>query len=541
MQKTSLNRRPFRAGILWIPGTIVFLLIYRDYIGNFFRGIYQLRGLLKNPGEAFQTFITLSLPEVMVLFLLGVFFLIFLGVSSAYILPATSLEQTYEIWKRLIAYLFRRHGAAVFVREGKIVGESAEKQRKGMGILLVDRKSAVIVEESKKNQNISIQVYSPGIVFTGKKQRIRGAVDLRPQRRSQPDLHGYTQDGIEITTTVSVSFTLGQSPDILLVAYHLNEKHPEATPDRLRVVQLSGDLSASTITQTLSRHITSFSNEIDAADQLEIHRYVQTFHQRSLKPENLRLPLEAPPGHYLVDPNRIIAAYYAMAHQSAPRQPAEWSELPLQVTINYFREYLTTIRFEDIYNPQKGNSPSLSEIKNKFSKIVRNQGVLAYQFVQRKDGQPLRVNDSWDTRDLIFYPVQNLTTPKILRDKGIKILNASFGELRPADQLVTESMYRKWLAIHQKNFKFYHAEMEYKTQQIQTQARKKAQAEMVRRFIDLLNQSSYSKHALLIQFFETLEKAATEPETRKLMPADTINMIQQLRILLLEDSSRKTS
>jgi energy-coupling factor transporter transmembrane protein EcfT len=540
MQKTGLKRRPLRTTILWLTGSIIFLVIYRDLIINLLRGAFQLKAFFINPFSTIKTVISLTFPGL--LFLLFFFFIFFcyLLATSAYVLPVTSLDQAFEIWKRLIAYIFRKHGAAVFIREGKIIGEAAEKQRKGLGVLLIDRKSAAIVEETKKNQKINIQAYRPGMVFLSKKQHIRGGVDLRPQRRSKSDLRAYTKEGIEIVTSVSTSFTLGQAPDVLYVAYHLTEKYPNPSPERLRVVQVSSGSIPPKITQTLNPTITGFSDELDSDDKAEIHRFIQNFHQRDF----VQSPYEEDnqsQGEFHIDPSRLIAAFYAQAQQAAPKQPSEWSDLPLQVAIDKFREFLANISFEEIYNPQMTSTLSLTERKSQFSKMIRNQGVLAYQYVQRKDGHPLKVGDVWDVRQLIFFPVQELLNPKFLRTKGIKVLNAYFGELRPSDDLVSESLFHKWFAVHQKHFKVHHAEAEYRTQQIRTEARKQAQIQMVKKFIEIINQSPFSKQALLLQFFETLENAASEPQTHKLLPADTINLIQQLRALLLEEDTRHKS
>ncbi len=449
-------------------------------------------------------------------------FSLFLFLIAHFILPNLSLEQHLELWKRLWRYLIGRHGAAIFLRNGKVVGEFGEKSRKGVGLLLIDRQSAAVIEEFSRKKTTQVKVFAPGIVFLNQRQKIRGGVDLQPQRRSIAELHAYTKDGIEIITNLSTTFTLGQPPEILLVTYQpLEPHHPDA--NCLRVIQFSQPPLSYKITNSFKRTVSSLSNELDPVDREEIHRFVQNFHLEQPERTNIE---ESSPSQYFVDSQRIMAAFYAIPSSSPLQTALDWTELPLQIAIDLFREFIAAIPYESIYAPHRPIAQTLVELKSQFSKRLRNQGVLAFQFVQRKDNLPIRVGDEWDVSKLIFFPPQKLSSPKFLRSKGIKILNATFGELQPADEMIERRLFEQWLLGYQQGT----------AQPLNNQG---ATSPMTVSFISQIREEMANKLTVetapsrsetqLALFFERLENEIADPSTRKWLPEETIHRLRQLR------------
>ncbi|PWH19150.1 MAG: hypothetical protein DDG59_04080, partial [Anaerolineae bacterium] len=404
---------------------LIFLFLFWDIMSGVLRGFLALIRPAENPARLLELFQYWGRFGLFLIYFLFTFSL-FLLLIAYFILPNLTLEQHLELWKRLWIYLHGSHGAAVFVRNGKIIAEAAEKSKKGVGLLLIDRQSAVIVEEKSRDQTTQAKVFAPGIVFLNPKQKIRGSVDLRPQRRSVSDLRAYTKDGVEIITNLATVFTLEEQPEVLLVTYQLESAQSQPSANALRVIQLSEPSPSLHRPDRLHRIVSSLSNEIDPDDQEEIHRYVQNFHLSQLESTLLEQPIRST-GLSVVDPKRILAAFYAIPVSASMDASLDWADLPLQITIDLFREFIASIPYETIYYPDRPIASSLTELKSRFSKRMRNQGVLAYQFVQRKDNQPIRVGDEWDAAELIFYPVQELRAAKFLRSKGIKVLNATFG------------------------------------------------------------------------------------------------------------------
>jgi hypothetical protein len=503
---------------------LLLLILFWDLISGVLRGFYLV---LRPPDtsasimmELLQYWGRFALVTIFFLFTFSLFLLL----VAHFILPNLTLEQHLELWKRLWLYLSGKHGAAVFVRNGKILAEYGEKSKRGVGLLLIDRQSAVIVEELGRNFTSQVKVLAPGVAFLNPRQKIRGSVDLRPQRRSISDLHAYTKDGVEVITSLSTVFTLGQMPEVLLVTYDLQEPHKQPTADSLRVIQLSEPSPSLFRPHALQRMVSALSNEIDPDDQEEIHRFVQNFHLGSSAPsatsEVERLTFQA------VDPQRILSAFFAIP-SSQPLQPAlDWSDLPLQIAMDLFREFIASIPYQAIYFPHRPFTHSLTELKSRFSKYMRNQGVLAFQFVQRKDNHPIRVGEEWDASQFIFYPIQQLHTPKFLRSKGIKILNATFGELRPADETIEKRLFEQWLLGNQQQPLANLETTSGTTPQTESSPKN---LQMTTRLAQALNGISTSNQMDLTPFLAILEDELNDPQIQKELPAETLQRFQELR------------
>lgn len=504
---------------------LILLILFWDLISGVFQGfLLVVRPPETSAGiavELLRYWGRFALVTILFLFTFSLFLLLI----AYFLLPNLTLEQHLELWKRLWLYLVGKHGAAVFVRNGKILAEFGEKSKRGVGLLLIDRQSAVIVEEIGRNQASQTKVGAPGVAFLNPRQKIRGSVDLRPQRRSISDLHAYTRDGVEVVTNLSTVFTLGQLPEVLLVTYQLDESQSQPTADSLRVVQLSEPSPSLRRPNALNRTISSLSNEIEPEDREEIHRFVQNFHLGT-SISTVSEQANGVSSQYIVDSQRILSAYFAIP-SSQPVQPAlDWSDLPLQIAIDLFREFIASIPYQAIYIPHRPITHSLSALKSQFSKRMRNQGVLAFQFVQRKDNHPIRVGDEWEVSELIFYPLQQLHSAKFLRSKGIKILNATFSELRPADETIERRLFDQWrLAIEKQPPPNSESELA-PSPQIKPSAEG---FQMATRLTEALNSTAGSDQTNLTQFLAILEAELNNPQVRKGLSAETLQRFQQLR------------
>ncbi|MCS6907194.1 MAG: hypothetical protein RML93_04830, partial [Anaerolineales bacterium] len=271
------------------------------------------------------------------------------------------------------------------------------------------------------------------------------------------------------------------------------------------------------------------SDEIDHDDREEIHRFVQNFHRE--RPENLfsTAQEEEKRSKTSVNPEQILAAFYGIPASQPSQGAMDWTDFPLQIVIDLFREFLASISFESIYSPHRRPTRSLTELKSQFSKRARNQGVLCFQFVQRKDNLPIRVGDEWRVSELIFYPVQKLTTPKFLRSKGIKILNATFGELRPADQGFEAQLFDRWLRGYRLQF----PDQESTETQSGSEGREHI-AQFQKQLAEALELASTSSHTALSRFFTLIEAEIANPWTQKWLGEKTTDKLEQLRKKLLE-------
>lgn len=133
----------------------------------------------------------------------GMMFIGTLALASQYVLPVRTVKERRAAYERLMAYTSGMHGPIVFVRDGLLVGSAEELRRRGMGAILVDGSSAVVLERGRSYS----RSHGPGIVFTDFNERLAATFDLRKQSRSH-EAAALTKDGIEIKANVSVTFAL---------------------------------------------------------------------------------------------------------------------------------------------------------------------------------------------------------------------------------------------------------------------------------------------------------------------------------------------
>lgn len=462
-----------------------------------------------------------------------------LFILAKLVLPVRTSDERWKVAERLMRSVFGRRSPLIVVREGKLPAEYTGKNRLSIAVAYVDLDSAIVLERqwvrggfgtgastaraqhSPKTSRPTVYVGRPGLVFIERGERLRGAVDLRKQFRMNMDVLGCTSEGIELKTNVFAIFALGYPATVLKVTYI-----GEDIPENLRVLQI--DESELTI------H--SISDELDSQDKQEIHRYVQDYIENSGPSVDLQ-PAEtgkdSPP--YYIDDNRIIAAVYSQARDMAANKLDTWMDVPSQVATEVFRNMISHWKYDGLYLPDDPvEFPLKTQFKPEFARAVRCQGVMSYQFVQKRKGTAT-VGDRVDHDQFRFSPPQELHGSKVLRDRGIKVIHAGFSELKPTDPAITEQRLDNWRARWEQRAELTKADQDLELMRMRNEALAEGQREMITKLSDILRSTSYSEEALTLRVFQALEDIAADPETRQLLPRDTINMLRSLRLWLLPD------
>ncbi|MEN4100232.1 MAG: hypothetical protein ROW52_09950, partial [Anaerolineaceae bacterium] len=128
--------------------------------------------------------------------------------------------------------------------------------------------------------------------------------------------------------------------------------------------------------------------------------------------------------------------------------------------------------------------------------------------------------------------IRQLTTPKLLRDRGIKVINSSFGELVPVADAIFQQRLETWQAPWQKDVDIVRARQDLEAMRIRSQARLAAQSSLAQTLADILINHPHSDEIATLRVLQALESAASDPHTKSLLPADTINMLKAIRDLL---------
>jgi hypothetical protein len=485
--------------------------------------------------EVFRAILILLVNLIAFVILTGLMLLL----VAQFVLPVETRTERRNIFTRLVDFMLGFHGLAVFVKDGRVVAREAELTRLGRGVMLVDHVSAIVLEKQGP-PNVSIppgaavqglgervRVEGPGIVFTHRDEILRGVADLRPQSRQRQHVHGYTRDGVQVRSDISVTFTLGQPAEILLVAYQ-----GEQVAANLRVVYLGERVITAFGRQHPQPIIQQLVDELDAQDKAEIHQFVQAYLADHDKFANIpRVTSRASSTRFEFFPDRIFAAIYSEAMDVGHQSLTDWTELPGRVGVEVFRNMLSHQAYTRLYSADEEGSYPLQDFKQDFSRAVRSLGVLSYQFVglRGSGGVALQVGAEWDPREMLFLPAQELKNPKVLRERGIKVIHAGFRELDPVEPAVRQQMLRRWQERLERTPQQVSEENELHYLRLRNNARRQARREMTHALTMILAASEGDPGPQAVRIFQLLETAARDGSVRRLLPAETQQKLQSLR------------
>jgi len=463
--------------------------------------------------------------------------LVMLHVISGSIYPLSFSHDRFATIQRLVNFFAGIKSPVVWVREGRqVLGTPGAKDYSG-GVVLVDPNSAVVLEDARKT---GPRVRSGGVVFIGSKEKLIGSVSLRRQSRNIYPVKVQTSDGIELTTNVSVNFTLGEEPEVKKVAYvgNLPFSHEQKHLD-LRVIKIKWDSPD-------GGNIEAISDELDEADRQEIHRYIKEFRRQA---SNRTVPLVpdddnrmCPP--YFVDDQLIQKAARAQARRANNEGAEQWADFPATAATEKLRNLIAAYRYDQLYLPKEFNVfasvgkmpaefPLAKYIRPAFANQVKGLGVLSYQYLFPITGLPLEVNLRVDRSNFRMAPVQSLTNSKILRNLGIKVKSASFGDLKPSQDISSKRV-EHWAALWQEVTEHEVARGRARAERIKAEARSRRYVEMLRRMYDILDGKNKSTDDVLVaSILQTLKEIADDPDTRRGLPDETVVLMKTLQSRLL--------
>jgi hypothetical protein len=200
-------------------------------------GLYRRLGLLQGDLGARDL-----IPEnVQAILRDGWFFLFVLIVGlmfyAQFVLPLHNTRERWEAFTRLVLYVLRRHGPAINIVDGVAQHSTAELERRGRGVIILDTASAAVLRTPTR----FTRAVGPGTVFTRKNETIANAFSLHLQKKSlgprmgedpfsdqdeeeteqeykmrverRYETRGTTRDGVEVVPTISTVFKLDNEPN----------------------------------------------------------------------------------------------------------------------------------------------------------------------------------------------------------------------------------------------------------------------------------------------------------------------------------------
>ncbi|MBI5297987.1 MAG: hypothetical protein HY869_21125 [Chloroflexi bacterium] len=494
-----------------------------------------------------------------------------LFIVAQFVLPVHGWTNRLKAFERLLLFLTPWRGPAVFVREGRLIKRIGEEDNGNPGVALVDLRSAIILEQeypwgeiiqdqdqtehngakekrripffAKSSQDQAfpyVRVGGPGVHFTEYGEKIRDVVDLRRQVRTESEVKAFTRDGIELQTNVFAVFSLSDPPDVIPVAYVGG-----------RSLEHLFALEMVTVDKNFIK--IKAKHELDPEDAEEIHKAVEA---GLITPTTAGTSPQTPlrgKSPYVFDEQRVFAAVYGQAQRSLPEKNLKWDELPQLIAAELFRDLLEQYPYDYLYKLDDPKTlPWLNEIKPKLSRKLMYQGLLSYKMVRPAQSRfaagsarvpnwnedPLNENlfaHPFHAQDLEMSLPRDLTTPKPLRDRGIKSVAAGFTDLKVSEDIKMK-MVERWKARWEREIAFARAKQEREAMQVINTARTQTQRDSTYFLSNMLKQEKHSKEALALLLFQALETAATDEKGYKdFPPKEVLNMLQSLHRWLLTE------
>ena len=465
---------------------------------------------------------------------LGCYFIILKWVSL-FVLPAQNPHESQKVYERLTEYVFGLHGPAVFVKNGELITRKDEEYKdegiksRFASLALVDLASTIVLErrslpaiinlsedtDSTGGQTQLIRVLGPGIGFLQPGERIRASVDLRKQVRTIKGVHSFTSDGIELETDVNVVFSLGQPPEVLTVT--------DTKGNGLRVMTIDKK----------TRKITGIVDGLDDADAREIYTNIQgQKHDRTGAMAFENPTSNRPP--FIFNENHIISAVISQPRNTSNGKLEKWTDLPAQAAVSVLLDELSRVSYDQLYSLDRPEPECYlyDRFKPEFKRNVIHQGVISYQFVQRKDGRFPVVGSLFNIDEYIAWDVMELHNSKPIRDRGIKVIDVGFSDFKPIDNTIPEQRFDTWRSQWQKRAELTNAEYDLEVMRKMNHARAQAQREIIYNLSQIFKLPGYTQDAMAIRIFEALESAAANPTTSRLLPRDTVDMLKNFQRLL---------
>jgi hypothetical protein len=309
---------------------------------------------------------------------------------------------------------------------------------------------------------------------------------------------------------------------------------------------------------------------LDFEDAEQIHNAVMTGTVRLSRVFSSLPTFQKTTIPYLFDQNRVFNASCADAlNSSKANNTVPWHELTQPICINLFQNLLSHYTYDYLFSLsnlvesqstskdlriEKKNAEFLKTLKAELSFRMRCQGLLAYKLLKVRApgdkeaaGRIPRDEDFLDEQylqdDEKAYPSDGfsvsvpyaLTSSKVIRDRGIKIIAAGFTQIISPPE-VRRQVIENWKARSEREIDITLAKYERDAMQVINNARTQTQRENAYHLSGIFNRGEHSDEALALLIFQALENIATNPRSRKdIPPREILGMLQNLHRWLLTE------
>ena len=438
----------------WIVGiyTVLFIIAYSNEMFAIWEVIASRTTTTPLPLNKLIHAIGIFIYEPIIL---AVVFFGSLAVVSQFVLPVQTRQERRRVFGRLLLHIRGKHGPAVFVKDGKLVGshQELENKRKGPGVALIDSASAIALEKENSPQK---DVEEPKLL--PQRDSLSAALYKIEKREWKKGSHF-------IAPLLSWWRWLGAIPSRkvrqLLLRLHLTR--PRRPPRAPRAARVEGP---GIVFTNADENIIS---TLDLRKQSRSRPNIKGLTRDGIVVTtnvNVTFTLDDPPSAsrneatnnernqpaFNFNPQSAFRAVYGTpvskkkADDEDDETVQDWTDLPVFVACDIFRDMISTQTLDHLFHPTSDNDFPLNELRKEFNKEVQSQPVL--------------------------------------KERGIKVISASFSALGLPDA-VKNQRFKNWQAEWQRRAVETLAAGDLETNRIIQRARANAEYDMVKRIIEM--------------------------------------------------------
>jgi SPFH domain / Band 7 family len=365
---------------------------------------------------------------------------------SQFVLPVQTMRERRAVFDHFMQYVSGNYGPIIFVKDGRIVGRKEELRRYGPGVALVDPVSAIVIERAAA-RHWWAPAADPDEV-----------TDETPQpARAGPALVRAAGPGIDFI-----------APGERIVA-------------ALDLRRQSRGAAAKALTR----------------DGIECSAFISVTFGLDPDPERRAEAAASRPAAqaernqpaYHFNRGSGFRAVYGVA--LGEKQAVDWTELPLIVAVERFRDALSEYRLDELFQPTKPDVYPFSTFQGRVVSLVKEAPVL--------------------------------------RERGLVVYGVGIGSFSMPREVLNQRI-RSWQARWQKATIQQEAAVE--SQSLRTESRWQIDAQtMIFKDIQALlgaTDDPVARKALALMLMKSLRRAAADPRRRQRLPEETLRTIESL-------------
>jgi hypothetical protein len=266
------------------------------------------------------------------LFGFGMTFLGGLAIISQFILPVQTMRERERAFEHFLNYVFGAYGAIIFVKDGKLVARKEELRKHGQGLALVDAASAIVLEREYASR-----------AWLWSRTHV-GSYGGPPLIRAAGPGIVFIAPGERIVATLDLRKQSRGQPAKAL------------TRDGIEV---SANVSVTFGLDSNPDQAAPSPEPRSAAERIERNRPAYSF-----------------------NPTSAFRAVYGTA--IGEKQPVEWTDLPVTVAVETFRNLLAEHAIDELFQPTVSNVYPFADFTGRVTRavkeapVLRERGILVY-------------------------------------------------------------------------------------------------------------------------------------------------------------------